>query len=187
MKTNDEILKIKATALYILKSFTDGVDFIKLFKIMYFAQQENLVKYGRPIFNDTFHALKHGPVPTFLYKCIQALEGRGVQMDVSDMFNKALKVQEAKVFLLEEPDTDELSKAELRILDNAVNKYKDIPSYTLSGKSHDKAWREAYTRAQDDPEKDRISLIEIARAGNANNDIVKYIREKEQLKRTLTL
>ena len=45
MKTKEQILKIKAVVLYILKQLPQGVDYIHLFKIMYFAQQEHLVKY----------------------------------------------------------------------------------------------------------------------------------------------
>lgn len=39
MKTIDQILKIKAVVLYILKAFPEGVDYIHLFKVMYFAQK----------------------------------------------------------------------------------------------------------------------------------------------------
>ena len=46
MKTSDQISKIKATLLYILNHFPQGVDYIKLFKILYFAQQDHLVKYA---------------------------------------------------------------------------------------------------------------------------------------------
>ena len=33
MKTIDQILKIKAVVLYILKAFPEGVDYIHLFKV----------------------------------------------------------------------------------------------------------------------------------------------------------
>ena len=46
MKTIDQILKIKAVVLYILKAFPEGVDYIHLFKVMYFAQQNKLKEYG---------------------------------------------------------------------------------------------------------------------------------------------
>ena len=54
MKTTDQILKIKATVLYILKSLPKGVDYIHLFKVMYFAQQDQLAMYGKPVMYDTF-------------------------------------------------------------------------------------------------------------------------------------
>lgn len=67
MKTTDQILKIKAVVSYILQQIPEGLDYIHLFKMMYFAQQEHLVIYGIPIFDDSFVARKHGPVPTFTY------------------------------------------------------------------------------------------------------------------------
>lgn len=185
MKTNNEISKIKATLLYILKSFPGGVDYIKLFKIMYFAQQDNLVKYGKPIFSETFHALKHGPVPSFTYKCIQISDGRLESIKDLTSFNSAFKVRDSKVYQAEEPDMDELSKSDIKALDWSIEKHKDIDSYDLSVISHDQAWQDAYERAKDDPEQDRISRIEIAKSGNATTEMIRYIREKEQLKRAL--
>ena len=55
MKSKDDILKIRATVLYLLNKFPEGVDYIKLFKIIYFAQQRHLSTYGRVIINETFH------------------------------------------------------------------------------------------------------------------------------------
>ena len=46
---------MRAAVLYVLQSFDEGVDYIKLFKILYFAQKEHLVKYGRGVIGDTFH------------------------------------------------------------------------------------------------------------------------------------
>lgn len=76
MKTIDQILKIKAVVLYILKAFPEGVDYIHLFKVMYFAQQNQLKEYGLPIVYDTFVARKHGPVPTLTYKVLRGVEGK---------------------------------------------------------------------------------------------------------------
>ena len=76
MKTAIQIAKIRAVVLYIMQSFTQGVDYIKLFKILYFAQQDHLVKYGKVIVEDSFRALKHGPVPAYTYKALQIAEGK---------------------------------------------------------------------------------------------------------------
>ena len=59
MKTIEQIDKIKATVLYVLEHMKNGVDYIHLFKVMYFAQQEHLVVYGSPIMEDSFLARKH--------------------------------------------------------------------------------------------------------------------------------
>ena len=76
MKTIDQLLKIKAVVAYILQRMPNGVDYIHLFKMMYFAQQEHLVVYGMPIADDSFLARKHGPVPALTYKVLRGLEGK---------------------------------------------------------------------------------------------------------------
>lgn len=186
MKTKDEILKMRAAVLYVLQSFDDGVDYIKLFKILYFAQKEHLVKYGRGVIGDTFHALKYGPVPSFIYKSLQMLEGRLDEESDFEEFSKGIRVNDdSLVFSAELPDVDELSVSDIKCLDKSIAKYKDMDSYHLSGKSHDIAWKEAYTRAQDDPEKDRMTLIDIAKAGHAKPGIIDYIRENIQIDKYL--
>ena len=78
MKTIDQILKIKAVVSYILQQIPEGLDYIHLLKMMYFAQQEHLVIYGSPIIADTFVARKHGPVPTLTYKVLKGKEGKPI-------------------------------------------------------------------------------------------------------------
>ncbi|MBR4324278.1 MAG: hypothetical protein IKP73_01980 [Bacteroidales bacterium] len=46
MKSKDQISKIQAVVAYILKKVPQGLDYIHLFKIMYFAQQEYLIVWG---------------------------------------------------------------------------------------------------------------------------------------------
>ena len=43
MKSQDEILKMRAAVLYVLQAFKDGVDYIKLFKILYFCTKGNIL------------------------------------------------------------------------------------------------------------------------------------------------
>lgn len=165
MKSQDEILKMRAAVLYVLQAFKDGVDYIKLFKILYFAQKEHLVKYGRGVIGDTFHALKYGPVPSFIYKSLQMSEGRLDREPDFEAFCADIQVaSDSIVFSKETPDMD---------------------SYRLSGRSHDAAWKEAYTRAQDDPEKDRMTLIDIAKAGHAKPGVIEYIKENIQIDKYL--
>ena len=57
MKEKIQIAKMRAVLLYIMQSFPHGVEFIKLFKILYFAQQDHLLKYGKVLIEDSFKAL----------------------------------------------------------------------------------------------------------------------------------
>ena len=154
MKTIDQILKIKAVVLYILKAFPEGVDYIHLFKVMYFAQQNQLKEYGLPIVYDTFVARKHGPVPTLTYKVLRGVEGK---TDISSPelkdFADSLDVQLSEdghqvVHASKKCDMDELSVADVKMLDKWIDKCKNVDSFDLSDKSHeDKAWKRAKRQA----------------------------------------
>lgn len=185
MKTPVQIAKIRAVILYMLQSFTEGVDYIKLFKILYFAQQDHLVRYGKVLVDDSFKALKHGPVPTYTYKALQKAEGKALDGDF-DEFLSGIEVRDKKVYGTAKPDMDYISGADKRCLDAAILKYKDTDPYDLSDLSHDTAWEEAMTRMEDDPQKNFITVIDIARAGNASESMVDYIREKQILKEALS-
>ncbi|MDE5846251.1 MAG: SocA family protein [Muribaculaceae bacterium] len=184
MKTTNQIQKIKAVILYIMQRFPEGVDYIKLFKILYFAQRDHLVRYGKVIVDDSFKALKHGPVPTYTYKGLQIAEGKVLEGDF-EYFLSGIEVRDKKVFALVHPDMDYISGADRRSLDASIDKYKDTDPYDLSDLSHDSAWQEAILRMKDDPQKNFITLIDIARAGNATEEMIDYIREKQILKNAL--
>ena len=72
MKTIEQINKIETVVLYVLRNFPEGVDYIKLFKIIYFAQKEYLANYGKVLCPDTFKARTFGPVPGKVYPIIPA-------------------------------------------------------------------------------------------------------------------
>ena len=110
MKTAIQIAKIRAVVLYIMQSFTQGVDYIKLFKILYFAQQDHLVKYGKVIVEDSFRALKHGPVPAYTYKALQIAEGKPLDGNF-DEFLSDIEVRDKKVYTSAVPDMDYISGA----------------------------------------------------------------------------
>ncbi len=184
MKTPIQIREIKETILYILQSFKDGVDYIKLFKILYFAQQKHLVKYGKVIVEDTFRARRHGPVPSFLYKALKEAERGQAEGDIKN-FLTGIVVFDQKVYAKTIPDMDWISIAEKAIIDETIEKYGNMDSQTLSEKSHDSAWEKAMQRMEDDPQKDILTIIDIARAGNASEAMIDYIREKQIVEEAL--
>lgn len=59
--------------------------------------------------------------------------------------------------------------------------------YDLSDLSHDLAWKEARARIKDNPQKNLITIIDIARAGKANKEMIDYIREKQIVRNALSL
>lgn len=165
------IEKAKAVLLYISSQLTNP-DFLKIFKILYFAEREHLAKYGRLIVGDTYIAMKHGPVPSFIYDVLKYLRGEGIYNPAYDPFVKALTVDKNYfVSTKEQVDLEELSKSDLECLNKSIAENKSYDFDTLSKKSHDEAWKQA------DPD-DEMNLLKIAQAGGANEVMLKYIAER---------
>ena len=118
-------------------------------------------------------------------KALQIAEGKPLDGNF-DEFLSDIEVRDKKVYTSAVPDMDYISGANKRCLDAAIAKYKDTDPYDLSDLSHDSAWEEAMTRIQDDPQKNFITIIDIARAGKATKDMVDYIREKQIVKNALS-
>jgi uncharacterized phage-associated protein len=184
MKAAYEINKIKALILYILKESGGTLDFITLFKNMYFSQKEYLVQYGKPMFKDSFRALRKGPVPSFTYTAFcHALNDFTEATDDIKNFDSSFHIDKKNkvryVSAKDEPDMDQLAGAEVRVLNKIIEKYKGKTPTELSDESHDKAWEVACERAEDDPRDDYMSLVNIARAGGANDQILNHIRQAQ--------
>lgn len=188
MKTTDQILKIKATVLYILQNIKEGVDYIHLFKIMYFAQQEHLVRFGMPIFDDTFFARKHGPVPSCTYKTLRFAEGMSgwnVTEELKDFAN-TLRIEQKdghQVVFVKDGiccDMDELSESNIEILDKWIANCKDTRPFELSELSHDNAWKQAIAETSKTGEPAKMYLYEIAKAGGAKGGTLQLIKERQE-------
>ena len=59
--------------LYIVKQMGGKCDIHKCHKILYFADNEHLSKYGRSIIGDTYVRMDFGPVPTCIYDLFKAV------------------------------------------------------------------------------------------------------------------
>lgn len=193
MKEIEEIDKIKAVVEYILQQMGAAVDYIHLFKVMYFAQEEHLAVYGVPMMYDTFVARKHGPVPSLTYKVLRVAEGKAVdvtgelQAFASDL-SLSMSDGDQVVALADgvQCDMDELSRSNIRILDKWIEHCKDIKSFDLSELSHDKAWKKAVRQTERTGEDTKISLYDMAESGGASKDMLAVVKERQMNCRALS-
>lgn len=161
------ILSIKV----VLKNFNGTINFHKLFKVLYFAEQKHLSTYGRPIFADTYIAMKDGPVPSSIYDILKIIKGDSIyyNQNLQESFSKIFSVQEHKVSLKDPAiDLDVFSESELECLGASIEENKLLGYQNLADKSHDLAWNNS-GRNQ------KISVLDIAKAGGANDELLKYI------------
>ncbi len=176
----DDIAKLKAVTLYVLDKCGE-TDFIHLFKIIYFAERNLYAKYGQHLVKDTFVAMEHGPVPSNLYDALKLMNGKGGNKEMKPISDSLLPAGgECAWFFVkagEKPDMDELSRAEVEALDEAIAKYKDIDTKTLSELSHDSAWHAAW----DHNHNAKMDSLDIAKAGNASNEFLEYLKDQETI------
>jgi len=107
----------------------------KTYKILYFADQKHLVKYGRPIMGDTYFKLEFGPVPSFVKNIVDE-NIHGLEEVVAVYHQYYIKA-------LKEPDLDLLSESDIECLNEAIIENKDLDFDALTKKSHDYAYENA--------------------------------------------
>ncbi|WPO89856.1 Panacea domain-containing protein [Chryseobacterium sp. HR92] len=161
--------------LYVLNKANKPLDFHKLFKIMYFADQKHLSKYGRKITEDYYVKMPNGPVPSASYDILNMIKKN--RNSESSLHNYFKIIGRYEVEALCTYDEDELSETDMWCLDESISENINLSFTQLTDKSHDRAWESA-----------QFSLNEylIARAGGASQDMINYMKHMENLKNSTT-
>jgi len=173
MNTQSEnIVVILHTLLYVLKKLGGTADFHKVFKILYFADQKHLVRYGSPICDDTYISMTNGPVPSTAYDILKSLRGQGLLNTQKDQFEPYFELTtnpftvKAKV----DADLDYLSASEISCIDESVAENAPLSFHELTEKSHDSAWEKG-------GESGEMDILDVAAAGGAKQAMLDYIED----------
>lgn len=174
--------KLIQIILYVLNN-TKGVDFYHLFKILYFAELKHLSKWGSSMLPDKFCALEYGPVPTLLYDLVK---NNMKSHEIQSEFDKAVRFagNDAPNIMLANMDAnkDYLSKSEIEALDESIKENKNLTFNELKTKSHDAAWQKAFQCGGNHI----ISLLDMAKVANADENTLAYIQEQMDLEEVLS-
>ncbi len=169
----DNISIIINSLLYILNKFKDKTTGShQLFKILYFAEQKHLSRFGKPITNDNYIAMEYGPVPSIALDIIKCNKKGFDHKELNEAAN-LISTKGYYVTAIQEADVDWLSISERKCLDESVEENIKLSFGQLTDKSHDSAWNKA---------DHSMDLLEIAKAGGANKDLLNYISSKDELK-----
>lgn len=162
---NDKALN---AALYVASHF-EKVGFHKIFKILYFADQKHIANYGRTITEDKYIAMQKGPVPSRVYDIFKIIKGESILEDKYN-FSKYLKIENGYIVKPRiKPDLDLFSDSDIECLNDSIKENGELKFGELKDKSHDSAWNQA-------DKNDRISIFDIAKAGGASEEMIKYIK-----------
>jgi len=158
------------SALYILKALGGTTDYHKLFKILYFADQKHLVRYGTPFSGDIYVAMKHGPVPSYTYDIIKRV--RDMPNDIGRKYKTFFSATADNVPIvsaLSEPDMDALASSNIECLEESIQENRNLDFTTLTRKSHGSAWDAAKEQT------DEMEFVAIASDGGADPEMLNYI------------
>ena len=170
--------RLKAIVLYVLNKVDDKcLGKHELFKILYFASQKHLIRYGDAMITD-FYAMEYGPVPSSLCNYLRRKS--------NDIALSVRADKETKYVLrpLANPDMGELSKVDIECLDEAIIENNGLSFKELTRKSHDSAWNKAWNNPVG-KRGARMDIIEIARAAGADEKTIVYIQEELELEAAL--
>jgi uncharacterized phage-associated protein len=103
-------------------------------KIMYFAEKEHLLLYGRPITGDTYARLEHGPVPS---AGLNMMRGKATARQMIAYQAKLRNLPNHEIRAISSPDLKFFSKSDLKALEDAVQKYGDKTAAQLRLISHE--------------------------------------------------
>jgi uncharacterized phage-associated protein len=106
---------------------------MKICKLLYFADKEHLLQYGRPIIGDTYYKLKDGPIPT---KGLNVLRGQsGPATDA--LLREFVDVGAWAVTPKKAADLSVFSKSDLRVLNHIKETLGALTAYQLRDLSHE--------------------------------------------------
>ena len=127
----DQTRATQAAAFVVKCSGSKRMAYLKLLKLLYFADRESLRENGYPITGDQAFAMKRGPVLSTIYDCITS--DQFVEHDIWDRFFCTVGFD---VQLKEDPGTGKLSRCDKRTLKNIYEIHKDLDGFDLSELSH---------------------------------------------------
>lgn len=142
-----DIKKVAHAILFFQQKGVQSLAKTKLMKLMFYADKYHLQAYMRPVFQDVYFKLPHGPVPTLTLNVINSvneMENDDLE-ELVDAFLSVVSVEEkyaaqyrTTVFSSNGVAFDPrlFSRSELQVLEQVANEFKTITAKAISEKSH---------------------------------------------------
>jgi uncharacterized phage-associated protein len=156
--------KAICSMLYICNSLGGEWDKYSLLKILYFAEQNHLAKYGRPITGDNIVAMDFGPVPSISYDEIKYSKINPHFFEIT---------QENIVKAKQAANEDLLSETDIECLNESIEDNKHLSFGDLKLKSHDAAY---HWTLENLGKNAIIPYLEIAKVKGATSEMLAYIK-----------
>lgn len=172
--------KALESVLYIASKLTKPTVH-EVLKIRYFADKLHFADYGFMASGDDYVAMKFGPVATTTYNMLKAARGDQsgwIHPRLYELISGTLEVSRGSnlVTHLRDPNLDLLSRADVICLDQALERYGNMPFAQRTELSHDSAWQAAWDSAtEDEAGQSPIKLEDIAATLPNSQEIIAHL------------
>lgn len=123
---------------FALKNDSRKISVLKVVKLVYLSDRESLAKFGFPILTERRVSMKHGPVNSQTYNNIKQDPKRAVDLDEWSKFLTAVSDKKIGVRSgISRDALDELSSADISILDEVWDKFGHMTPSQLRRWTHD--------------------------------------------------
>jgi uncharacterized phage-associated protein len=125
--------KATQAAARLLKLRGAEMSYMKLIKLLYLADRTALLRWGRPITTDSYVSLDRGPV---LSRVLDLATDEGLPGQISVWANHITEPEHYSVRLRADPGEDELSTAEVQLLDEVFRQHGAKSRWELVDLTH---------------------------------------------------
>jgi uncharacterized phage-associated protein len=158
-------------AAWLLKRRGGTMSYMKLLKLLYLADREALLKYGRPITFDRYVSMDKGPVLSQTYNLIVEED----DPESPSYWRRFISppVGQWEVRLIADAPATELSPAQEKILDDIFDRFGKMTRWELVKLTHQlQEWHDPHGSSV------TIDIDEILRAGGMNDSDREGVEEK---------
>jgi uncharacterized phage-associated protein len=173
--------KVTQMTAYLLNKSGGTMAYLKLIKLLYLADRESMRLYGTSISEDHMVSMPHGPVLSQTYDLIVG------DYEDSGPWGQWIKGEaDYKVSLkhgdLERPDYDELSNADLAILDQIYKQFGAMGRFQIRDYTHDHCleWQDPHGSSY--PIHPKSLFLAVGKSEEEAESLVANLREQQSLR-----
>ncbi|MFQ1702072.1 Panacea domain-containing protein [Loktanella agnita] len=171
--------KAAQVAAYFAIKEQGSINVLKLAKLLYLAERESMNRFDEPMFFDRLVSMDHGPVTSIALNQVNGLT-QSTDWDAYIAGRTGYEIKAAEGLTLE--SLNELSKADLRILEDLWDSFGEMSQYQLRDWTHTncREWENPHGSSKPIPH-DRVFKFLGKEHAELLSEAVHAYREKAQM------
>ena len=123
-------------AAFLIRRNGNRLNYMKLIKLLYLVDRVALITWQQPLTGDSYYSFPNGPILAVILDKISS----GPNPKSPDYWSSIIQIAKDdsySVTTVEEPEYDELSKREIRLLEGLDDKFKTYSQWDIVGYCHE--------------------------------------------------